>query len=825
MKLNRLISTLSAAVMAVSGVCMPSFNALGSESNVVEAIYIPDFPQEVLDEFDIDWTGLGANRTVENMEYDMSACHNKFQYDGGYAMFSNQSYAKNLSYGADWYDCDSFTMYQSKEFPLSDHAEELDLRCEMFIFWQIKEEGELKTGPLLELSGGKAQLFIVERFSSAIDFSEYEKIGTYTSDGRNYDLYKSAESDSDGDVPVRYYSVDTDGLISSSESDSDMACNMTVNFSNHIAKLKELAEVDASLDRYGILTEGKKGIGHVFYEAKVNSSYITLPEEKLVCDESGSPISYDHNILKNFDGYRYSFRTSDSGWPIECLEDGRYIIPSNENSSFILPKGNGNFYAEVSEDITSGISAGKEYDGKTPLLDHNYQYNYKYSVSDDNVMVGATVWLLEPYVKLDFMEKSCFGDLSCTKYLGNIELGGEKYELYNYDGIDYDIYPLFEDKNSEFLFLHVDTPDVSDTSEKTTASSFPISALVKAAEVYGLEAGKLCRISLNVNSFSGGYNIEVTENNIIEDASFVEGTIFADAGNKYNVKLDPYEFSSNTSGYMYGYENGLFSIGAKEDRSSWFETGIVRPGGEIFVLNSNQNITVDYKFNNGFKDKYEIGYYLYGNVGYKNELIRIVESSSNYPIEKICVNSEIGISRQPSKPAPEFIKTYTAGGHEYDLYRDYCVFYGCFNTEYYETYVSIRKDQDNSSVLEGSLDMNEHLEQINVGLLGNISISGVYCEVNTILVSGTAEALKNDIRFEAKETPEVVPGDFNNDSRIDSMDIIAARRALVSKLSDEKESADEKFDLNHNGTFEIADVVILQSFVLGKIKAFPQAEQ
>ena len=41
---------------------------------------------------------------------------------------------------------------------------------------EIKEMGELKTGPLLEINGGKNELFVIERFTSATDFSDYRVI-------------------------------------------------------------------------------------------------------------------------------------------------------------------------------------------------------------------------------------------------------------------------------------------------------------------------------------------------------------------------------------------------------------------------------------------------------------------------------------------------------------------------------------------------------------------------------------------------------------------------------------------------------------------------
>ena len=75
MKLKKMLSTLSAAAMALSCACIPPASplvpsAFAEEENEEMPIFIPDFPQDVLDEFGINWTGLGANQFIENTELD-----------------------------------------------------------------------------------------------------------------------------------------------------------------------------------------------------------------------------------------------------------------------------------------------------------------------------------------------------------------------------------------------------------------------------------------------------------------------------------------------------------------------------------------------------------------------------------------------------------------------------------------------------------------------------------------------------------------------------------------------------------------------------------
>ncbi|WP_295078913.1 family 43 glycosylhydrolase [Ruminococcus sp.] len=70
---------------------------------------------------------------------------------------------------------------------------------------------------------------------------------------------------------------------------------------------------------------------------------------------------------------------------------------------------------------------------------------------------------------------------------------------------------------------------------------------------------------------------------------------------------------------------------------------------------------------------------------------------------------------------------------------------------------------------------------------------------------------------------KVIPGDINGDERVDSFDMIAARKALISrKFADS--SAEKAADVDKNGAFETADLVQLQKFVLGVTKEFSKAE-
>lgn len=68
----------------------------------------------------------------------------------------------------------------------------------------------------------------------------------------------------------------------------------------------------------------------------------------------------------------------------------------------------------------------------------------------------------------------------------------------------------------------------------------------------------------------------------------------------------------------------------------------------------------------------------------------------------------------------------------------------------------------------------------------------------------------------------VILGDVNFDGRIDSLDMITARKGLIA--GDLSGSDLKAADVDRNGKFEVADLVLIQSFILGKITDWPEPE-
>jgi arabinoxylan arabinofuranohydrolase len=65
-------------------------------------------------------------------------------------------------------------------------------------------------------------------------------------------------------------------------------------------------------------------------------------------------------------------------------------------------------------------------------------------------------------------------------------------------------------------------------------------------------------------------------------------------------------------------------------------------------------------------------------------------------------------------------------------------------------------------------------------------------------------------------------GDLTFDGVITSLDVVLARRGIVNGINDAL--ALRAADTDQNGKFELADLVLIQNFVLGRIKEFPEPE-
>lgn len=820
MKLNKLISALTATALTLSCVYVPSLSGISAENNTSQnddVNYIPDFPKEILEEFGITWTGIASNVYVDNAFFDSFTTHNEFSYDGGYAMYLDQCQTNSVCFGANWHDCNSFSALQTKNFPLSEYTEDMKLKLNTDIYLDIKKSGVIKAGINLGLNSGNEEFLIIEKHTAETVFPEDEKLGSYTVDGVDYDLYK----DSNTTDIVRYYAVNTEGITEGIKHKE----TLSLDLSKHFEHLRDIAGINTKLDSYGLLLDGEGGIGNIYFNAYLNNDFFPLPEEKLAFDENGDPQTYVKGLMKNLDGYRYSLQTFDSNFPAYQDEKGIYHFTENENNSYITPKGNGTFSAKISDGIISTVSSGKEFDGKTPLLDKDYHIDYEYTINGDDASkkaeVYASAWTLEPYVRLDFMEKSQLY-YSPTNYLGTLELHGETYELYADTSNSIDKAPLGDNvPYKNYQFVHIDNGE----ADEVRKGSVPITELAETAKIYGVETGALARIELSSYYPKGDYTFNLSRNDItvkdrdVQSPPENSGAFVDVAKVSGDVNIQQYNFFASTKGYMYGYENGCFSAGSDGSDYSYFSSGKETSRTHAHYINSDSILTADYKVKNTYKDNYSFEYSLLGGFDHVVTYIHVIEKCTDVP-EKTASSDAVAGNNNERK----FIKSYIVNGHEYDLYKAKRRYDGDLLVTAIDNYFSIRKDQDDGEILEGRIDFKEHLRNIDDALYEGMDIAGIYLDMDTESGEGTFDALKNDIVIETKDIPNMIVGDFNNDKCIDSLDVIAAKKRLIRQINESDLYVFDYMDINGNGTFELADVVLLQSYVLGKIPYFDTIE-
>ena len=130
----------------------------------------------------------------------------------------------------------------------------------------------------------------------------------------------------------------------------------------------------------------------------------------------------------------------------------------------------------------------------------------------------------------------------------------------------------------------------------------------------------------------------------------------------------------------------------------------------------------------------------------------------------------------------------------------------------YYTYEDIKKVFDSNSADIGSISdlyVSAHA--------GDATIYGLYAvPVNSVLPS--TEETTEETTEEVK--PDIIPGDVNEDKRVNVFDSVALRRMLLNNLSHPVPMvvlppSPSPADTNGNGTIEIADLVLLNQWLVG----------
>ncbi len=110
-----------------------------------------------------------------------------------------------------------------------------------------------------------------------------------------------------------------------------------------------------------------------------------------------------------------------------------------------------------------------------------------------------------------------------------------------------------------------------------------------------------------------------------------------------------------------------------------------------------------------------------------------------------------------------------------------------------------------------SFKIPEGAENIHIYVETENTKTSFYIDEAVVAKAGT--------EIEGANGKQLIRGDINFDGTIDSFDVLLSKRGIVKGFKDS--SVEIAADVDKSGKFELNDVVLLQQYILGKIKGFP----
>ncbi len=574
-----------------------------------------------------------------------------------------------------------------------------------------------------------------------------------------------------------------------------------------------------------------------------------LPEAD---DDKYARIEYDEDnkiITKEINGYFYELQAGKDPWA---------TIPV-EHEPYMIPKKDGTFYADLAFEYSAGATAGKRYGDAEDFLDHNYWISYKYEKDDEdntiegvgtsfgnNVRVAAWVELHDPDVRIRFydMAESVYETAHFSYYGGTIILDGEKYIV----GIER------HNGSSAITYYHICSDEAMNS--KVREFTYPVSDLIKASKDLGLDAGKLYEISVKTDNIKSTGWINVLKNDIYEeDFSLLDKKdsvkLYADLNRKAlsAVEIDKYSFFSQNDyldcgSKMTAYNNGLFTLDSiipqeePEDPAFDFGSCFDVKNSLLKKMKVRKGTNIGYSITDRLNGSYGIVFDVeIPELSKKNKercYLDVVEKLSDIEAEEFFESYQIQYDvKSIVLDSAELVTSYISNGHGYDLYK--CCYnydgYGGVDENYlygstYEQirYFAVRKDCSDEEIFEDKVNIYDHYSRVEgfediTGDLRTVKLDLHICEAD-----GRFELKRFELRYGDRNAADIIQGDFNNDGRVDSMDVITARAALVQQIDGVEFEGSEYSDININNEFDIGDVLLLQSYVIGRIKEFPQKD-
>lgn len=355
-------------------------------------------------------------------------------------------------------------------------------------------------------------------------------------------------------------------------------------------------------------------------------------------------------------------------------------------------------------------------------------------------------------------------------YAGTVEADGETYLVARKKGsIMYNTtLAEIETDHNDYIFYHV----CSEESLPAEGFAFPFYELIQSAKHFGLVTGKLSSAVLDGSNYDCNCELSALQNKDKE----ISCKVYSEISKRYMgyIILDGYDFYSPEYYVMRGSEmtarpNGCFTINAKEYElmytencvDSYVEKNLSRTSA--YELNAKNNITIDYRVSDSLEGKYGIVYkfYLHDIDPDKRISFSIAEKVSGMSVEELFGSYEksMGIGNQLSFVNAELVKTYTANGHEYDLYKGLYRYRGEISSYNEESYIAVRKDTGDSASYGSSIDVYAHMsntEELSQGT----EVYSVEFSFHNCGAAGTLDLTRNDISFGSGEAPAAKTADL-----------------------------------------------------------------
>ncbi len=475
---------------------------------------------------------------------------------------------------------------------------------------------------------------------------------------------------------------------------------------------------------------------------------------------------------------------------------------------------------------------------RTPLYGKPMIEYRAISEGDGNYLFGAYGWLgdndAEFFIIDDWgAEKP---DYSVTgEALGEVESDGAVYNIYKVQ------HPFTKDSDTYTYCYYIVRNEKKSADGNMITGTINVANHFKALNDLGVDTSSPFDIMLATEGYGSSGAMHVTKNDLYylpeieedhpdveyipdeEDINNYTGTVF---NGLVNNERDGYYFNTFYDTVLADpedaneirlelIENGGFKCDWKEVYEAEFEKGLKYYQAEdqtIFPLReyNGEELTVEYS-----ADLKE-GKAFAGGHGWLN----------GGSVEYMIVDAYRGWDPQENDnefTKTELLGTETIDGAEYDIYYS--------DHFFYKLYLSVRKEnkltEDNTEI-EGVININDHLDAFKKHGLAVADPEIATFQVTGVKGSGSAVVTKDIVKIDgediyipspaAEEILEKVfhyiPGDLNDDKKVNSFDMVIARAELLKSFNGEE--CLEAADIDCSGETHINDVVLLNKLVLGE---------